>query len=472
MAASRAKTDERRRVVIIGGGFGGAYCAQALARKLRRSDAEVLLIDRNNYFVFYPLLVEAGTGRLQPSQAVVATRAFAPHSEFRMADVVAIDPVSQTVRYRLPEVGTLEATRYDRLVLAAGSVTQLLPPVPGLREHGFGIKSIADAVTLRNRAIRMLEVADATEDAEVRRALLHFVVVGGNFTGVEVAGEFLSFLRQATRRYTRIDPGDVRMTLVEITERVLPALDADLSSYAAEKLQRCGVTLRLGDSVARIERDRVLLASGETLRTHTTIWCAGIAPNPLLETLPLPKDKRGYVITNNDLRVSGYDNIWAIGDCAVNPGPDGAAYPATAQHAVQQAAHAAADIARVLSGRSTRPCRIASKGSLAAIGCRTGVAKVFGIKLSGFFAWWLYRTVYLLKMPGLARKVRLALDWTLDLLFPRDHAQFEPQRPDIQRAPVAPPVGRSDRQAPGPVVPQATGHSSDHVATVAESTAP
>jgi NADH dehydrogenase len=471
MAASRARTDERRRIVIIGGGFGGAYCAQALARKLRRSNAEVLLIDRNNYFVFYPLLVEAGTGRLQPSQAVVATRAFAPHSEFRMADVVAIDPVSQTVRYRLPEVGTLESTGYDHLVLAAGSVTNL-PPVPGLREHGFGIKSIADAVTLRNRAIRMLEVADATDDPKVRRALLHFVVVGGNFTGVEVAGEFLSFLRQATRRYKRIDPGDVRVTLVEITERVLPALDTDLSEYAAERMQRCGVTLRLSDSVARIERDRVLLTSGEILHTHTTIWCAGIAPNPLLENLPLPKDERGYVSTNDDLRVAGYDNVWAIGDCAANPGPDGKAYPATAQHAVQQAAHAAANIARVLSGRGTRPCQAASKGSIAAIGCRTGVAKIFGIKLSGFFAWWLYRTVYLLKMPGLARKVRLALDWTLDLLFPRDHVQFEVQRPDVQRAPLAPSVDLSGRQSPGRAVPQAAGHSSDHAAAVAEPTAP
>ncbi len=457
MTAARAEEDDRKRIVIIGGGFGGAYCAQALTRKLRGSPAEVLLIDRNNYFVFYPLLVEAGTGRLHPSHAVVATRAFAPHSELRMADVLDIDPARNMVRYRLPEVQTVVSTAYDYLVIAVGSVTNL-PPVPGLRQYGFGIKSIADAVTLRNRAIRMLEVADATDDAEVRRALLHFVVVGGNFTGVELAGEFRSFLGGAIRQYKRLDAADIRVTLLEITDRVLPALDPDLSTYAAGKMQQCGVTVRLGDSVTRIERDRVQLASGKSLHAHTTIWCAGIAPNPLLEHLPLPKDERGYLITNSDLCIPGHDNIWAIGDCAVNPDADGEPYPATAQHAVRQAGHAAADIARVLSGRSRRPCHIASRGSLAAIGCRTGVAKIFGVKLSGFFAWWLYRTVYLLKMPGLARKVRLTLDWTLDLLFPRDHVQFEVHRPGTQRTSLATPASRT----PEPGRDSSTGGSAEH----------
>ena len=424
MLETNENTDRMRRVIVAGGGFGGAYCAQALGRRLRRFNTEVLLIDRNNYFVFYPLLVEAGTGRLKPSHAVVATRSFAPRSHFRMGDIVGIDPKLQQVHIRLPELGTIESTHYDSLVLALGSVTRL-PDVPGLYEHGFGIKSIADAVALRNRAIRMLEAADATDDSALRRELLHFVVVGGNFTGVELAGEFRSFLAQAIRQYKRLASTDICVTLLEITGNVLPALDEGLSAYAARKLQDCGVTLRLRESVASIERDRVTLASGDILPARTTIWCAGIAPSPLLAELPFPVDERGYVLTNDDLRIPGYENVWAIGDCAVNPGPDGTPYPATAQHAVQQAAHAADDIARYLSGQPTRPCRFASKGSLAAIGCRTGVAMVFGFKISGFFAWWLYRTVYLLKMPGLTRRVRIALDWTLDLLFPRDHVQLE-----------------------------------------------
>jgi NADH dehydrogenase len=297
------------------------------------------------------------------------------------------------------------------------------------------------------------------------------VVVGGNFTGVEVAGEFRSFLHGAIRPYKRLDPAEIRVTLVELTDRVLPALDEDLSSYAAAKMQQCGVTLRLGDSVARIDPDRVRLASGETLPAHTTIWCAGIAPSPLLEHLPFPKDQRGYLITNDDLRIPGYDNIWAIGDCAVNPDPEDEAYPATAQHAVQQAAHAATDIARVLGGRPTRPCRIASRGSLAAIGCRTGVARILGFKVSGFFAWWLYRTVYLLKMPGFSRKVRLALDWTLDLLFPRDHVQLVLQRLPAQPAPRAAPAGHP-HQPPGAASGDTGQPSSSRAAAIAETATP
>ena len=418
-----AHVRRRHRVVILGGGFGGAYCAQALQRRLRGLDTDLLLIDRHNYFVFYPLLVEAGTGSLEPRHAVVSIRAFVPATGFCMAEVTGVDTQRQLVHYRLPERDHLETAEYDHLVLAFGSVTSL-PDVPGLREFGFELKSLADAMALQDRAIELLELADSTSDETARRALLHFVVVGGNFTGVEVAGEFERFLRHAVRRYRNLKPSDFSITLVELTERILRALDPDLSDYATERLRRRGVSVRLNDSVERIDLDRVHLSSGETLQSRTVIWCAGIAPAPIVTKLPFAKDRNGYILTNRDLRVPELDNIWAIGDCAVNPGPDGQAYPATAQHAVRQAAHAAADIARVLQGRSTRPCDIASSGSLAALGCRTGVARVFGLKLSGFPAWWLWRTVYLFKMPGLARKVRVALDWTVDCLFPHDYVQL------------------------------------------------
>jgi NADH dehydrogenase len=296
--------------------------------------------------------------------------------------------------------------------------------VPGLRERGFEMKSLGDAVRLRDHAIRQLERADASADESVRRRLLHFVVVGGNFTGVEVAGEFHVFLRRASRRYQGVARDEIAVTVVELGSRILPALEEDLASYATDRMVRRGMRVELGVSVARIDDGLVTLTNGETLDSETVIWCAGIAPSPLLHRLPLPKDGRGYLLCERDLRVSGRSDVWAIGDSAVNPGPDGVTYPATAQHAVRQGEHLADNLNRVLRGRPTRPCDIRSKGELAAFGCRTGVARVFGFKLAGFPAWFLWRTVYLMKMPGLARKARVALDWSMDLVFTKDAVEL------------------------------------------------
>lgn len=415
--------DGRPRIVIVGGGFAGAYCAQALERRLAPGLAEVVLVDRNNYFVFYPLLVEAGTGSLDPRHAVVSIRSFLERSRFVMGEVEGVDLERRVLVLRPPGSEHSRELAWDHLVLAPGSVTRL-PPVPGLREHGFEIKSLADAVILRDRAIQKLEAADVAGDPEVRRRLLHFVVVGANFTGVEVAGEFDVFLRRTSRLYRDVDRKDVRVTLVEIGDRILPALEPDVARFAADALRRRGVAVELGVSVDRVERHAVVLSDGRRLPTDTVIWCAGIAPSPLVARLGLPTDERGYLLCDRELRVEGRRDVWAIGDSAVNPGPDGRPYPATAQHAVRQGAHLAKNLVRVIRGQEALRCDIRSKGSLAALGCRTGVAQVFGIKLSGFAAWFLWRTVYLLKMPGIARRVRVALDWTMDLLFPREPVQI------------------------------------------------
>ena len=411
------------RIVILGGGFGGAYCAQALHKTLKGLDAEVLVIERNNYFVFYPLLVEAGTGSLEPRHAVVPIRAFLRSADFRMAEVLGVDFERRAVSYRLIGGHVTDEVVYDHLVLSLGSVTRM-PQVPGLRDFGCQIKSLSDAVALRDRAIAALELADATTDTLQRRRALHFVVVGGNFTGVEVAGEFDALLRHASRRYRHLQERDITITLVELSDRILAAMGPDLGNYAARHLRRRGIDIRLGTTVTAIDSEQVTLCNGERLAAGTVIWCAGIEPNPLLKGWPLPVDDRGYILCTPDLRVQGMTDVWAIGDGAVNTDTAGGAYPATAQHAVRQGVHLARNLAAVLKGRPTTPCRIVSKGSLAALGCRTGVAKVFGIKLSGFPAWWLWRTVYLLKMPSFSRKLRVALDWTIDLLFSRDYVQL------------------------------------------------
>jgi len=384
---------------------------------------EIVLIDRNNYFIFYPLLVEAGTGSLEPRHAVISIRKFLHRTIFRMAEVDGVDFEGRRVSYRVRGSRRTQFVAYDHLVIALGSVTRL-PDVPGLRDFGFQMKSLTDAVGLRDRAIQLLEMADATTDPALRRALLNFVVVGGNFTGVEVAGEFDLFFKQASRYYKNVQPSECRVTLIEVAGRILGALEEELSEYAVRRLRRRGIDVRLETSVAAIAEEHVTLSTGETLPARTVVWCAGIAPNPLIGQLPLPVDKRGYILCEKNLRVQGFEHVWAIGDGAVNEDPKGRAYPATAQHAVGQARHAARNIAQVLKGGNATPCTLSSKGTLAALGCRTAVASVFGLKLSGFPAWFLWRAVYLFKMPGWARRLRVALDWTVDLFFRRDYVQL------------------------------------------------
>jgi NADH dehydrogenase len=419
-----ASAGTKPRIIILGGGFAGAYCAQALEKYLDPADCEVLLIDRNNYFIFFPLLVEAGTGSLEPRHAVVSIRSFLKEATFRMAEVLALDAAAQTLTYQLIGTDTPIPVHYDHLVMALGSVTRL-PDVPGLKQHGYEMKNLADAVGLRDRAIRLLERAEATEDPELRKSLLHFVVVGGNFSGVEVAGEFHAFIRNAARRYRHIDPQDCTVSLIEHSPLLLgPLNDENLQRFAARSMAKRGIRLHLGTGATEVGVDFIGLSDGTRLPTHTVIWCAGIAPNPAIRTLGIPVDSRGYIECEPDLRVRGTGNIWAIGDCAVNLGPDGQPYAATAQTAVRTGPHLAKNIVAVMRGGSATPPTFKPLGQLAALGCRTGVAKVFGIQLAGFPAWFLWRTVYLMKMPGLARKVRIALDWTMDLFFPKDYVQL------------------------------------------------
>ena len=416
-------TRERTRVVVIGGGFGGAYATRTLQRHAATAGIETTIIDRHNYFIFYPLLVEAGTGSLEPRHAVVSLRSITDGARFRMADVQSVDLEQREVRIRVVGADEDLSLPFDHLVIALGSVTRM-PDIEGLSEYGYELKTLADAVALRDRAIALLEQADAIDDAELRRQLLHFVVVGGSYTGVEVVGEFDMFLRRAARQYHNVGPEDIQLTLVEREDRILPTLDEDLADYAAENLRGRGVRLALGESVDAVGEDTVALTGGGTLRARTCIWAAGIAPPPAIAHWGLPLDERGYIACERDMRVRGFESVWAIGDCAANPDKDGKPYPATAQHASRMGVAVAKNILRTLRQDPPQPFDYKTQGTLAALGCRTTVAKVMGVKLSGFVAWWLWRSVYLMKMPGLGRKLRVALDWTADLFFGRDYVQL------------------------------------------------
>lgn len=407
-----------RRVVVVGGGFGGASCARRLLRRARPGELEVFLISAFNYMLFTPLLIEAGTGSLEPRHTVVPLREHVRGARFTAAVVESIDLAERRVFYRLVGDGPLGSTEYDHLILAPGSMTKL-PPVPGLREHGLQMKSLADALALRDRAIQLLERANEAQDERERQRLLHFVVVGGSFTGVEVAGEFQAFVQAATRNYPRLGPSDCRFTLIELAPRILPALDDELARFARKHLEARGVEFRFETSADEIGPDHVVLSGGERIETCTVIWTAGIAPNPLLADMGLASDDGGWLLTDSDGRARGHANVWALGDCARNEGPDGTAYPATAQHAQAEANGVADNLLRAERGEPTRALDVRTKGTLAALGCRSAVAKVLGLRLSGFPAWFLWRSVYLLKMPGWGRKVRVALDWTLALFFRR-----------------------------------------------------
>jgi NADH dehydrogenase len=409
-------------IVVAGGGFGGAYCARELGRKVRIDEAQVTLINRSNFFVFTPLLVEAGTGALEPRHAIVPLRQFVRRAQLHTAEVTAIDLSGREVRTRTFDGGE-HSFIYDHLVIALGSITRL-PNVPGLREHGFGLKSLADAVALRDRAVGMLELANETPNELRRRAMLTFVVVGGNYTGVEVAGEFNEFLTEATRLYQNVDPKDIRIVLVDHEPRILHSLDEDLSRYASERLRKRGVELRLTNSVTRIDAENVELKEGEKVSTWTVIWTAGITPSPLLGTLDVPLDRHGALSCTPEMRVTNLENVWAVGDCAAIPDPQGNSYPATAQHAIREGRQVADNIARSLRGQVPRPLVYRSKGMMAPLGMRQGVARVFSWRLSGTPAWFVWRTFYLSQMPGFGRKLRVLIDWTLDWFFRRDYVQL------------------------------------------------
>ncbi len=423
MMTSQQPNGRKERVVILGGGFGGAYAAQRLEKYARKYDLEVILIDRRNYFVFTPLLIEAGTGRIEPRHAVVSIRSFLKKTRFLMGEALGLDEQKSEIIYRIAGTEKESRLEYDHLVLSLGGVT-MMPPIPGLKEFGFELKSIADSVGLRDRAIQMLEVANTVQDEAKRRELLHFVFVGASYTGVEAAGEFSAFLGRAAKAYDNVSSRDFQITLVEMQDRILPTLDESLATYALENLTSRHVDIRLETTVKELTDRSVTLSTGDVLSTQTVVWTAGIAPNPLLKKLPFETDKRGYVLAERDLRVKDREKVWAIGDCAINPDAEGNPYPPTAQHATRQGKALANNILRAVKGQETEPCDIVSQGTLAAFGCYRAVARVGPFRLSGFPAWWLWRTVYLMKMPTWRRKVRVALDWTADLLFRRDIVQL------------------------------------------------
>ena len=410
-------------VVVLGGGFGGVYTARYL-EKLKRAGApiDITLVSRDNFFLFTPMLHEVAASDLDITHIVSPLRTLLRQCSVFVGEVEAVDLEMRRVILSHGFESHRHALAFDHLVVALGSTTNFYG-LPGLEEHSITMKTLGDAIHLRNRVIATLEEAD-TECADGGSGLLTFVVAGGGFAGVETLGALNDFVRDARRFYPRLRDREIRMVLVHSGPGILPELGEALGAYAREKLEQRGMEIITGARVTTVSPEGVRLGDGRFIPSRLVVWTAGTSPHPLLGRLGCRTD-HGRLLVDRTLAVPGHPGVWALGDCAVIPDPrTGKPFPPTAQHAIREARTAARNIVASLHDDRLEPFDFRALGQLAAIGRRTGVARVFGRNFSGFVAWWLWRTIYLSKLPRLEKKVRVALDWTLDLMFAKDFVQF------------------------------------------------
>jgi NADH dehydrogenase len=431
--------------MILGGGFGGIYTALRLEKALARGAAlEVTLVDRENFFLFTPMLHEVAASDLDMTHIVNPIRTLLRRVKFVQGEVEAIDLQGRRVVVSHGSDGHRHELDYDHLVLAMGAMTNFYN-LPGVEERALTMKSLGDAIALRNRLIECLEEADP-ECCRVKTPLLTVVVAGGGFAGVETVAAVNDFLRDTLRFYPNLTEAQLRVVLVHDGPVILPELGERLGAYADRKLTERKVEIRVNTKIEGMSEAGVTLSDGTVIPARTLVWTAGTAPNPLLGTLPCPKE-RGRAVANASMEVDGWPGVWALGDCAVIPDPHtGKPYPPTAQHALRQGRVLAENILAAIHGGKKRPFVFKTIGLLASIGRRTGVAQILGVNFSGFVAWWLWRTIYLSKLPRLEKKVRVALDWLLDVVFSKDLVQFRTLRaPTMSRPEPEPraPAARS-----------------------------
>jgi NADH:ubiquinone reductase (H+-translocating) len=426
-----------KSLVIIGGGFAGMKAAQALEHTLP-PDWTLTLISQENFITFNPLLPEVVGASILPGHVIAPHRQMIHCSHACMAQVTEIDTVNRVVHYLGEGSGTLH---YDQLVLACGNNANL-DIIKGMGNYALPLKTLGDALFLRNRIISRLEQAELQPDREHRRWLLTFVVVGGGFSGVETAGELVDFLYASLKYYKRIPPADLRIVLLHSGDHLLPELSASLGKFTERKMRKRGIDVRLMARAVRVTDRAVHLDSGDIIEGGTVVCTIGTQPNPLLENIPAIKN-RGRLVVNPDLSVPGVEGVWAAGDCAaIVNALDGKVSPPTAQFAEAEAKQLAANIVAKLNGAPTQAFRYRPKGQLSSIGHNKAVAEIFGLKLSGFIAWLMWRGLYLLRVPTLSRKTRLFLEWNWAMFFPPDISHLGYRRTQ-RRGPQPQPLERA-----------------------------
>ena len=412
------------RIVIAGGGFAGLSAAMYLDKTLaRRAEADVTLISRENFILFTPMLHEVAAGDLYPGDIVNPLRRILRHVKFIEADVQAIDLSARRIRCS----GGIEKVEFelefDHVLLTLGSETNFFD-LPGVSEWAVTMKTMSDAALLRNRMVALLEEATLHRDDATRRRLLTFVTAGGGFAGAETTGAINDFVRDALRYYPELNEELIRVVVIHPGKFLLPELGEELGNYAERKLRERKVDVIKGVRVAGYDGSLVTLTDGTSIPASTLVWTAGIKPSPAIATLPCPKE-HGRLLVSEYLAVTGTLGLWAAGDCAAVPVLNTDKFhPPTAQHGLREGLVVAKNIAAMVLDRPLKPFTFTTLGQLASIGRRTGVAMVFGVKFSGFFAWCFWRTVYLMKLPRLQKKLRVMVGWTLDLFFSRDIEQM------------------------------------------------
>ncbi len=416
------------RVVVLGGGFGGVYTALHLEKHMARgATLDVTLVNHENFFLFTPMLHEVAASDVDMTHIVNPIRKLLRRVKFVHGDVESIDLQARRVVVSHGDAHHHHDLEYEHLVVALGAVKNFYN-LPGVVERALTMKSLGDAIYLRNHLIEHLEQADFECARHERQALLGFVVAGGGFAGVETIAAVNDFVRDALSFYPNLSQELLRIVLVHDGPFLLPELGEKLGACTRTKLAQRKVEIRLQTRITGFSEDGVILSDDSLIPAKTLIWTAGTSPHPLLATLPC-KRERGRIVANEYMEVPEWPGVWTLGDCAVVSGPrTGRPYPPTAQHALREAKVLARNIVAATRGGRKEPFVFTTIGLLASIGKRTGVANILGVNFSGFIAWWLWRTIYWSKLPRFEKKLRVALDWLLDVLFSKDLVQFRTLR--------------------------------------------
>ncbi len=423
------------RVLILGGGFAGLYAARNLQRLIGKK-AAIEVVNRENYFVFQPLLPEVAGGAISAVNAVSPLRFLTREIFIRKAEVDSINPEAQTVTVFQGVQRRPTVLEYDHLIIALGSGSDLTR-TPGLSEHAFTMKTLSDARRLRAHVIERLEHADITRLPEVKKGALTFTVIGGGFSGIETVGEIKELIDRSLRYYPNINASEIRVVVLEFADRILNEMPESLAAYAQNKLNQRGIEVQLGVGVAEATGTQLVTTTGEVIDTRTIVATIGNTPAPVVAKMPLTLEQ-GRILVRRDFRADGFENIWAIGDCALIPMTDTASAredfaPPTAQFAVREAKHLAQNVVAALQNQNLKKFHYSSKGSLASLGAGRGVAEVYGIKLTGRLAWLLWRVYYISFLPGMQTRISVLWNWLMDGFSPRSVVQINSEKPQDAR---------------------------------------